>query len=205
MQINLLDVMDEGKCYKMLRQVHWSEGVYCMHCDSKVVVKNGHDEGHPDKQRYQCNDCHRNFDDLTDTVFSGSNKSLKVWVAALYLMGLNLSNRQLAKELDISEPTAQRMTTLLREGIVKKVLTDGVTSGKKPDKQLEHTIDIDEVYIVAGHKGQPKNVLKAGRPSRPRRLRGAPGRDTLASENLPYWGWSSEVALWYYGSWKTFG
>ncbi len=32
----------------------------------------------------------------------------------LYLMGLNLSNLQIAKELDISEPTAQRMTKLLR-------------------------------------------------------------------------------------------
>ena len=117
-----MDVMNDGQCYQMLRQVRWADGVHCVHCDSKAVVKNGHDENHPDKQRYQCNDCHRNFDDLTGTVFSGSNKTLKVWVAALYLMGLNLSTRQLAKELDLSYPTAHRMTTLLREGIVKKSL-----------------------------------------------------------------------------------
>ena len=90
MQVSLLDVMNDGQCYQMLRQVRWADGVHCVHCDSKAVVKNGHDENHPDKQRYQCNDCHRNFDDLTGTVFSGSNKTLKVWVAALYLMGLNL-------------------------------------------------------------------------------------------------------------------
>ena len=85
-------------------------------------MKNGHDENHPEKQRYQCTDCKKNFDDLSQTVFSGSNKSLKVWVVALYLMGLNLSNTQLAKELNVSEPTAQRMTRILREGIVKKSL-----------------------------------------------------------------------------------
>ena len=69
MQVNLLDVMNDGQCYEMLRQVRWADGVHCVHCDSKAVVKNGHDENHPDKQRYQCNDCHRNFDDLTGTVF----------------------------------------------------------------------------------------------------------------------------------------
>ena len=114
--------MDEAKCYELLRQIRWADGLYCLHCQSEEVVKNGHDENHPSKQRYQCNTCHRNFDDLTGTVFSGSNKSLKVWIVALYLMGLNLSNRQMAKELDVSEPTAQRMTKVLREGIVKKSL-----------------------------------------------------------------------------------
>lgn len=114
--------MDEAKCYEMLREVRWKEGVKCPHCESDAVIKNGHDEVHLHRQRYYCQTCERNFDDLTDTVFSGSNKSLKVWVVALYLMGLNLSNTQLAKELDVSQPTAQRMARILREGIVKKSL-----------------------------------------------------------------------------------
>jgi len=122
MQINLLKLMDEAKCYEMLREIRWADGVCCVHCNDMNIVKNGHDENHPDKQRYQCNNCHRNFDDLSGTLFSGSNKSLKVWIVALYLMGLNLSNLQLSKELEVSQPTAQRMTTLLREGIVKKSL-----------------------------------------------------------------------------------
>lgn len=109
--------MDEAKCYELLRQIRWVDGLYCVHCQSEDVVKNGYDENHLSQQR---NACYRNFDDLTDTVFSGSNKTLKVWVVGLYLMGLNLSNRQMAKELDVSQPTAQRMTILLREGIVKK-------------------------------------------------------------------------------------
>jgi len=122
MQINLLKLMDEAKCYEMLREVRWKKGIKCPHCESEAIIKNGHDEVHVHRQRYYCQSCERNFDDLTDTVFSGSNKSLKVWVVALYLMGLNLSNTQLAKELDVSQPTAQRMARLLREGIVKKSL-----------------------------------------------------------------------------------
>jgi hypothetical protein len=35
-------------------------------------------------------------------------------------MGLNLSNRQIAKELDLNEDDVQQMTTQLREGVVAK-------------------------------------------------------------------------------------
>jgi len=35
-------------------------------------------------------------------------------------MGLNLSNEQIAKELDLDRSEVQQMTTQLREGIVKK-------------------------------------------------------------------------------------
>lgn len=122
MQINLLNLMDEVKCYALLREIRWSEGLKCVACSSEQIIKNGHDENHCNKQRYQCKDCHKNFDDLTGTIFSGSNLTLRVWILALYLMGLNLSNKQISQELEISEPTAQRMTTILREGIVKKNL-----------------------------------------------------------------------------------
>ena len=59
---------------------------------------------------------------------------------------------------------------------------------KKPDIQLEQEVEADEVYIVAGHKGQPENVVKAKRPARPRRLKGARGRGTLATEKPPVLG-----------------
>jgi len=65
-------------------------------------------------------------------------------------MGLNLSNRQIAQELDICESEAQRMTMLLREGIVEKA----------PEVTLSGEVEMDEVYIVAGHKGQPEEVKK---------------------------------------------
>jgi biotin operon repressor len=35
-------------------------------------------------------------------------------------MGLNISNEQIAQELDINRSDVQQMTTQLREGVVKK-------------------------------------------------------------------------------------
>jgi len=72
------------------------------------------------RQRYECTDCHKRFDDLTDTIFAGHHQPLKVWVLCLYFMGLNLSNEQIAHELDVDLSDVQQMTTQLREGIIKK-------------------------------------------------------------------------------------
>ena len=66
-------------------------------------------------------------------------------------MGLNLSNRQIAVELDLHENDVQVMTKRLREGIVER----------KPKPQLSGQVECDEVYVVAGHKGNPEAVKKS--------------------------------------------
>ena len=53
---------------------------------------------------------------------------------------------------------------------------------------LEGEIECDEVYVVAGHKGQPNAVAQKGRPGRRRRLKGKRGRGTLAEEKPPILG-----------------
>ena len=45
---------------------------------------------------------------------------MKVWVLCLYLLGLNLSNAQIAAELDLAPGDAQQMTCQLRAGVVLK-------------------------------------------------------------------------------------
>jgi len=67
-----------------------------------------------------CAACHRQFDDLTDTIFEGHHQPLRIWILCLYLMGLNLSNEQIAQELDLSSGDVQAMTSQLRTGIVSK-------------------------------------------------------------------------------------
>ena len=178
MQINLLRLMDEKACYELLREIRWTDGLQCPHCQHMEISKNGMDEHHCYRQRYKGKNCNRRFDDLTNTIFSGSSKELKTWLICMYLMGLNISNSQIAKELEISEPTAQLMTEKLRAGIVKK----------KPTIELTDVVEIDEVYVVCGHKGQPEKVKQAGRSARRRRLKGARGRGTLANEKPPILG-----------------
>ena len=67
-------------------------------------------------------------------------------------MGLNLSNEQIAQELDLNPDDAQRMTTQLREGVVRR----------QPEAVLSGEVECDEVYVVAGHKGNPEAVRKKG-------------------------------------------
>jgi len=60
--------------------------------------------------------------------------------------------------------------------------------GEKKPVQLSGNIEADEVYIVAGHKGRPAEVTKAGRKGRRRRLKGKRGRRTLAGDKPPVLG-----------------
>jgi len=53
---------------------------------------------------------------------------------------------------------------------------------------LSGEIECDEVYVVAGHKGQPDRVRQRQRPGRRRRLKGARGRGTAATEKPPIFG-----------------
>lgn len=49
-------------------------------------------------------------------------------------------------------------------------------------------MECDEVYVVAGHKGNPAAVAKKGRKGRRNRLKGQRGRGTLEKEKPPVFG-----------------
>ena len=72
------------------------------------------------RQRYSCQSCKKQFDDLTNTIFEGHHQPLKIWILCLYFMGLNLSNAQIAAELNLNKDDIYQMTTQLREGVVVK-------------------------------------------------------------------------------------
>ena len=118
--INIQGLIDDAKCYATVRDIRWPEGVRCPHCGSAQITKRGRDEQQKDRQRYECSACQRQFDDLTGTLFEGHHQPLRVWVLCLYFMGLNLSNQQIAAELDLNKDDVQAMTSQLREGIVVK-------------------------------------------------------------------------------------
>ena len=85
-------------------------------------------------------------------MLAGHHQPLRVWVLCLYFMGLNLANRQIAQELGLNGSDVQAMTEQLRRGLVAKA----------PPVRLVGAVEIDEVYVVAGHKGQPAAVAKRG-------------------------------------------
>lgn len=120
MQVNISNLIDNFKCYETVRELRWTDGVICPSCGSKDIIKDGVDEVDSARQRYKCKACKKRFDDLTDTIFAGHRQPLKVWILCLYFMGLNLSNQQIARELDLNRCDVQQMTTQLREGVEKK-------------------------------------------------------------------------------------
>jgi len=152
--INLSGLMDDAKCFAFVRQHRWPEGVRCPACDSSSVIRDGCDDTPPHRRRYRCKACASRFDDLTGTVLAGHHQPLRVWVLCLYFMGLNLSNRQIALELGLDGSDVQIMTEQLRRGLVAKA----------PEVELKDEVEVDEVYVVAGHKGQPAAVAKRGGP-----------------------------------------
>ena len=150
--VNLSALIDDAKCFALVRQHRWPEGVCCPACGSGTVVRDGFDDTQAHRQRYRCKECAGRFDDLTGTALAGHHQPLRVWVLCLPFMGLNLSNRQIARELGLDGSDVQAMTEQLRRGLVAKV----------PAVRLEGEVEIDEVYVVAGHKGQPAAVAKGG-------------------------------------------
>jgi transposase-like protein len=150
--VNLSALIDDAKCFALVRQHRWPEGVRCPACGSGTVVRDGFDDTQPHRQRYRCKACAGRFDDLTGTVLAGHHQPLRVWVLCLYFMGLNLSNRQIAQELGLAASDVQAMAEALRSGLAAQL----------PPVRLPGEVEIDEVYVVAGHKGQPAAIAQRG-------------------------------------------
>ena len=153
--VNLPSLIDDARCVELVRQHRWPEGVRCPHREGARIARDGRDDAQPQGQRYRCTVCGTRFDDLTGTVLAGRHRPLRLWVLCLYLMGLNLANRQIARELDLGVSDVQAMTEALRQGL----------TARAPAVVLDGEVEIDEVYVVAGHKGQPAAVAKKGVPA----------------------------------------
>ncbi len=148
--INLSSLIDDEKCFQLIRQHRWPDGVRCPGCAGESVVRDGMDDTQKHRQRYRCKSCGGGFDDLSGTILAGHHQPLRVWVLCLYFMGLNLSNLQIARELDLNDDDVQAMASTLRQGLLAKA----------PKVKLEGVVEIDEVYVVAGHKGNPGATQK---------------------------------------------
>ena len=82
--VNLSALIDDAKCFALVRQHRWPKGVHCPACGSGTVVRDGFDETQAHRQRYRCKACTGRFDDLTGTVLAGHHQPLRVWVLCLY-------------------------------------------------------------------------------------------------------------------------
>src|SRR4051794_35174252 len=160
--VNLPSLSDDARCFGLVRQHRWPDGVRCPRCGGAAIARDGRDDVQPHRQGYRRVGCGTRFDDLSGTVLAGRHRPLRV--LCLHLTGLNLSDRQIARELGLAVSDVQAVTEVLRHGLTAKL----------PPVVLRGEVEIDEVHVVAGHEG--------------RRLGGAPGRGTLAEDEPPILG-----------------
>jgi hypothetical protein len=122
----------------------------------------------PGCKRYWCNGCQRTFNDLTNTLLHQSKHSLAYWILATFLLCLSCSSRRIARELGLHINTSYRWCWWLRNTALSY----------ETDRQLEGTVEADDLYHTAGNKGQAKCGGKKALGHRPRgrRKKREPGR-----------------------------
>ena len=118
--------------------------------------------------RLRCNGCKRTFNDLTHTLLHQSRRSLAYWILATFLLCLSCSSRRIARELGVHSRTSYRWCWWLRNTAVSY----------ETDRQVAGTVEADDLYHTAGHKGQARQGGKKalGRRARGRRKKREPGR-----------------------------
>ena len=52
--VTIQDLINDAKCFEVVRKMRWPEDVLCAHCGDQHVIKFGRDETHEGRQRYRC-------------------------------------------------------------------------------------------------------------------------------------------------------
>jgi transposase-like protein len=137
----------------------------------------------PGLKRYWCHGCRRTFSDLTHTRLAQSQRSLPHWILAVFLLCLSCSSRRIARELGAHVRTSYRWCWWLRHAAL---------SYEMP-RHVEGTVEVDERYHTAGHKGQAKKGgnKRLGRRPRHRRKQREPGRGHYDKDRPAIMAWVS--------------
>jgi transposase-like protein len=166
---HLHPLFDVQTCYAYIHSLRWQDRpLQCPRCQSHDIDPWGNYHYRPGCKRYWCNGCERTFNDLTNTVMHQSKRSLPHWILATFLLCLSCSSRRITKELGVHVRTGYRWCWWLRNAALSYEI------GRK----LEGTVEADDLYHTAGHKGQAKKggTKSLDRKPRGRRKKREPGR-----------------------------
>ena len=117
-----LFVPDNERALDIFRCFRWADGVYCPECCSnkiykRVFVRKIH------IRRYSCNECGKNFTDLTKTIFA--NKKLSM--GEMFYIMANLDKKsvnRISKELGHKWESVYRLSKDFRECLAKKSISN---------------------------------------------------------------------------------
>jgi len=167
----LHQLFNVDQCQAYIHTLRWKDRpLQCPRCQSHHVGPWGTYHYQPGLKRYRCKekDCKRTFNDLTNTMLHQSKRSLSHWILATFLLCLACSSRRIARELGVRHRTSYRWCWWLRNAALSYEM----------QRQLEGTVEADDLYHTAGNKGQAQGGGKKslGRRARGRRKKREPGR-----------------------------
>lgn len=131
----------EHEIYKVRKEIHEGEPIYCPHCKSEHWILFGKIKG---VQKYRCKECNRVFTPLTGTSVHWIHKKDK-WNVYLDCMLQSMSLHKCAKEAGISYKTSFDW----RHKILKSLKDIGCN-------KLTGVIEADETFFLSSRKGRKK-------------------------------------------------
>src|SRR5262245_31926596 len=162
-------LLNVDQCQAYIHTLRWKDRpLQCPRCQSHHVGPWGTYHYQPGLNRYRCKDCMRTFNDLTGTMLHQSKRAPSHWILGTFLLCLGCSSRRIARELGVHVRTGYRWCWWLRNAALSYEI----------GRQLEGTVEADDLYHTAGHKGQARTGGKKalGRQPRRRRKKREPGR-----------------------------
>jgi len=156
----------------LLTALRWPHGVTCPHCGRAAVGGHGRYDRCRDLPRYRCKACRRTFMLTTGTPLARSRLPLPDWVVIAWLIVLGLSAKCASRETARSYDRVYALMWRLIEAAI----------GHEADRRLSGTVEVDEIYLSCGHKGEPEDCPNPVQPmsaptvGRGRGLRHGPGR-----------------------------
>lgn len=142
--VNFIEFMKrfqtEEQCREFLFKLRWPEGFVCPRCGSKrfCEVKN--------RRVCHCLNCGHQASVTANTIFHRSHTPLNKWFLAVFLMVQDkrgLSAAKLARDIEVSPPTAWLMLQKLR-----KAMAD-----RDAAYLLSRIVEIDDAYFGAPDEG----------------------------------------------------
>ena len=149
---HLPQLFNAEQCPAYIHTLRWKERpLQWPRCQSHHSGRWGTYQYRPGYKRYWCPSGKHTFNDLTDILWHQSQRSLVYWILATFLVGLTCASRRIAREVGIRIRTSYRWGWWRRHAALSYEM----------QRQLEGTVEADELYHAASQKGQAKGGEKS--------------------------------------------